>query len=136
MSTLTLNVASSFTAEPLQPHLERLWQAVLQLPSAEFAVSFAGFGQVVQTLLDQGSMFHSATGSAANVVLVRAKDMGADGFNADNHQGWQRTPSLRMETISSTGDLGKQCGFTSVVGSTFSRLHCYLPHSRSSRIQD
>lgn len=64
-------IAASFTAEPLSPYIE-FWQDPLQ---AQFAVDFAPFGQILQTLLDPNSVFRSHN-HGVNVVLFRYQDLG------------------------------------------------------------
>lgn len=63
-------VAASFTAEPLGPFL-RFWARRLNTP---FETVFAPYNQVVQTLLDPGSVF-AANGRGVNVILLRASDL-------------------------------------------------------------
>jgi FkbH-like protein len=63
-------VAASFTAEPLEPVIG-FWAAELSLP---MEVSFAGYDQVFQELLDaQGTLARNTRG--LNVLLVRWADL-------------------------------------------------------------
>ncbi len=72
-------VAASFTADPLLRPIE-FWQDPLQ---TQFAVQFAPFGQIVQTLLDPGSLFRSHA-HGLNVVLFRYADLGEPARREDN----------------------------------------------------
>lgn len=74
-------VASTFTAEPLEPVI-RFWSGPLH---SDFRVEFAPFGQVLQTLLDPASVFGTNT-HGLNVLLIRGKDLGE---RADNLQSVQ-----------------------------------------------
>lgn len=69
--SFSIVVAASFTADPLQRPIE-FWQQPLQ---TQFEVQFAPFGQILQTLLDPGSLFRSH-GHGLNVILFRYGDMG------------------------------------------------------------
>ncbi|MGH3378939.1 MAG: HAD-IIIC family phosphatase [Actinoallomurus sp.] len=65
-----VTLAASFTAEPVEPVIE-FWSARLGLP---ISVSFAGYDQVFQGLLDSdGPLARNAHG--LNVVLVRWTDL-------------------------------------------------------------
>lgn len=66
---LCLRVAASFSADPIREVLD-FWAEQLDLP---LRVSFAGYGQVLQELLDPGSALRRNRGGA-NVVLLRAQD--------------------------------------------------------------
>lgn len=67
---VTVLVAASYVAEPLQPFL-RLWCDAYGLA---VPVRFAGFQQVVPTLLDPQGLFRSAP-DALSVVLTRPEDL-------------------------------------------------------------
>ncbi len=64
-------IAASFTAEPLSPVLA-FWSAQLGTP---FAVEFAAYNQLLQTLLDPSGPF-SSNPHGLNVVLLRVEDLG------------------------------------------------------------
>jgi FkbH-like protein len=64
---LRIAVAATFTAEPLAASL-RFWLDRLRVPGE---IVFAPFNQVLQQLLEPGSVFD---GAQANVLLVRALD--------------------------------------------------------------
>ena len=64
-------IAASFTSEPLEGTIE-FWGGPLQ---AEFTCRFAPFGQLLQTILDPGSIF-AMNRHGLNVVLVRWCDLG------------------------------------------------------------
>ena len=65
-----LVVAGSFTVDVVEA---RLYQTAHQL-GASVRVAFAGFGQVMQSLLDPSSEFY-ANASGVNILLVRPKDL-------------------------------------------------------------
>lgn len=65
-------ISASFTAEPLEPFL-RFWGRRLNAP---FEPVFAPYNQVLQTLLDPGSVF-AANRHGVNVILLRAGDLAA-----------------------------------------------------------
>ncbi len=65
----TFRIASTFTAEPLLPAL-RFWSERLDF-DAEFTL--AGYGQLLQELLDPGSPLNSA-GSGVGLLFVRVVD--------------------------------------------------------------
>src|SRR5438093_11057055 len=67
----TVVVAATFTAEPLADAV-LFWAAELDLP---IDVSFAGYNQVFQQLLDPGSLI-SRNPSGLNVVAIRLEDWG------------------------------------------------------------
>ncbi len=78
MSKRPLAVSATFTAEPLQAPLEH----ALGAAGLGYAVAFAPYGQVLQTLLDPASPFAGRDG--VNVLLVRWEDFGApDRLEAD-----------------------------------------------------
>ncbi len=78
MSTHPLTISATFTAEPLQAPLEY----ALGAAGLGYAVAFAPYGQVLQTLLDPASPFAGRDG--VNVLLVRWEDFGApDRLEAD-----------------------------------------------------
>jgi FkbH-like protein len=66
----TIAVAASFTAEPLEPILA-FWGRRL---GAAFGTVFAPYDQILQTLLDPGSVFASNR-RGVNVILLRAADL-------------------------------------------------------------
>jgi FkbH-like protein len=66
-----LVISATFTAEPVRESLE-FWMERLQLP---FAVKFAAFNEVFQTLLDSNSPFAANT-TGINVVALRWQDLG------------------------------------------------------------
>ena len=70
MSTRSLAIAATFTAEPIQQALEH----VLTSTSLAYEVAFAPYSQVLQTLLDPASAFAGREG--VNVLLVRWEDLG------------------------------------------------------------
>lgn len=63
-------ISASFTAEPLEPFL-RFWGRRL---NAAFEPVFAPYNQILQTLLDPGSVFASNR-HGVNVILLRAGDL-------------------------------------------------------------
>ncbi len=63
-------ISATFTAEPIQPVLE-FWARQLGEP---WAIEFAPFNQVLQTVLDPGGLF-ARNRDGANVVLVRSSDL-------------------------------------------------------------
>ncbi|GIU73700.1 MAG: hypothetical protein KatS3mg004_0787 [Bryobacteraceae bacterium] len=65
-------VSASFTAEPLEAFF-RFWSRRL---SAGFEPVFAPYNQILQTLLDPGSVF-AANHAGVNVILARAADLAA-----------------------------------------------------------
>jgi FkbH-like protein len=65
----TIRVAASFTTDALQAPLQ-FWAAELDVNAA---VTFAPYGQVLQSLLDPGSLLN-ARGRGASVVLLRVRD--------------------------------------------------------------
>ncbi len=64
-----IRVAASFTTDSLLTPL-RFWAAELEIDAA---VTFAPYGQVLQSLLDPGSVLN-AKGRGVNVVLLRVRD--------------------------------------------------------------
>lgn len=68
-----VRVAATFTAEPLRPVLERWLHALGVAPE----ISFAGYNQVFQQLLDPSSLLSDNPGGL-NVLLVRPRDIGID----------------------------------------------------------
>ena len=66
------SIAASFTAEPLQASL-LFWGRQLQ---TSFEVRFAPFNQLMQTLLDSGSVY-AGNRHGVNVLLIRFEDLGA-----------------------------------------------------------
>lgn len=66
----TLTIASTFTAEPLEPSLS-FWLKELELPAR---IEFAPYHQVFQQLLDPASAL-AQNQRGANVVLVRLQDL-------------------------------------------------------------
>lgn len=75
--SFVFSIAASFTAEPLQASL-LFWGRQLQTP---FEIRFAPYNQLMQTLLDTGSVF-AKNRRGINVLLVRFEDLGA--FTADD----------------------------------------------------
>jgi len=69
-----LVISATFTVEPVRESLE-FWIERLQLP---FAVKFAAFNEVFQTLLDSNSPFAANT-TGINVVAFRWQDLGQAG---------------------------------------------------------
>jgi len=67
---LHIAIAASFTAEPIEPILH-FWARRLGTP---FEAVFAPYNQVVQTLLDPGSVF-ATNDRGVNVILLRACDL-------------------------------------------------------------
>jgi FkbH-like protein len=65
-------ISASFTAEPVEPVLQ-FWGGQL---GVDFAVRFAAFGQVIQTLLDPAGEF-ATNRHGVNVAMVRVSDLGA-----------------------------------------------------------
>lgn len=63
-------LAASFTAEPIEPFLQ-FWARRLKTP---METAFAPYNQIVQTLLDPGSVFASNR-RGVNVILLRASDL-------------------------------------------------------------
>ncbi len=72
-SPVRIVIAATFVAEPLTSSL-RLWSAAFGIP---VEVEFAGFDQVLQTLLDPDSPF-AGNAAGINVVLVRTEDLFPD----------------------------------------------------------
>jgi FkbH-like protein len=70
LESLRIAIAASFTAEPIEPILH-FWARRLGTP---FEAVFAPYNQVVQTLLDPGSVFASNR-RGVNVILLRASDL-------------------------------------------------------------
>jgi len=68
-STIAVAVAGSFTVDPILPAL-RFWLSELQIAGD---IEVAPYGQVVQTLLDPGSVFASPR-RGLNLVLLRVGD--------------------------------------------------------------
>jgi amino acid adenylation domain-containing protein/FkbH-like protein len=64
-----LRIASTFTAEPLEPVL-RFWKAEAREP---VKVAFAGYNQIFQELLDPASLL-SSNPRGLNVLLLRMQD--------------------------------------------------------------
>jgi FkbH-like protein len=62
-------VATSFTADPLLPAVQ-FWAKVLELDAA---VSSAPYAQLLQSLLDAGSLLNGR-GRGANILLLRVRD--------------------------------------------------------------
>src|SRR6185436_12763872 len=67
--TLDLAIAATFSAGPIQPALA-FWMEELGLPAR---ISFAGYNQPFQELLDPTSLLSSNT-QGVNIVLVRLED--------------------------------------------------------------
>ncbi len=100
-------VASTFTAEPLEP-VVRFWSGPLH---SDFRIEFAPFGQVLQTLLDPASVFGTNT-HGLNVLLIRGKDLGE---RADNLQSLQaaiesRAPKFKVPLLV-VGDIESRGAF-------------------------
>ncbi|MEL7148368.1 MAG: phosphopantetheine-binding protein, partial [Bacteroidota bacterium] len=64
-----IQIAASFTAEPLKSTLDYLLHQI----GAHVEVNFAGYNQVFQELLNPGGLFHQHT-DGLNIVLVRIED--------------------------------------------------------------
>jgi FkbH-like protein len=71
LAPIRIAISANFTAEPIAAVLG-LWARELQ---CEFAVSFAPYNQIQQTLLDPGSEF-ARNQHGVNVVLCRYEDLG------------------------------------------------------------
>ncbi len=63
-------IAASFTAEPIEPFLQ-FWARRLKMP---LETAYAPYNQIVQTLLDPGSVF-SSNRRGVNVILLRTSDL-------------------------------------------------------------
>ncbi|MGC8759220.1 MAG: HAD-IIIC family phosphatase [Bryobacteraceae bacterium] len=74
-------VSASFTAEPLEAFF-RFWARRL---NAAFEPVFAPYNQVLQTLLDPGSVF-AANHAGVNVIVVRAADLAASPASGPERQ--------------------------------------------------
>lgn len=74
-------IASTFTAEPIATCIE-FWGNPLQ---SKFWCSFAPFGQILQTVLDQQSVF-ATNQHGLNVLLLRWSDLGEPSRRLDNAQ--------------------------------------------------
>ncbi|BCX47077.1 phosphatase:FkbH-like protein [Haloferula helveola] len=73
VSTLSVRIAATFTAEPLR----RVFECWMKDFGVAADLQFAPFNQVLQQLLDPSSLL-SSNDKGVNVVLVRASDLGAD----------------------------------------------------------
>jgi FkbH-like protein len=78
-SPFRFEIAATFTADPLRETIG-FWEEPLQ---SRFAVNFAPFGQVVQTVLDAGSGF-GANDHGVNVLLLRLADLGEPARRREN----------------------------------------------------
>ena len=93
--TLTLTVAATFTAEPVEATL-RYWSDKLQRAGR---IEFAPYDQVFQQLLDPSGPFY-ASGPGLNVILLRLEDwMTAGGTAADD---LERSTSEFIGTLKAT----------------------------------
>jgi amino acid adenylation domain-containing protein/FkbH-like protein len=107
-----INIAATFTAEPLEEPL-RHWMRELQTP---VAVHFAPFNQVFQQLLNPASLLRGNPGGL-NLILVRLEDWlgaGANGFIEEAQTAVTRTANefiqaMRASAISSTPHLVCLC---------------------------
>jgi FkbH-like protein len=72
MDRITLQIAATFTAEPLKASMGLLLNR-LQIPAE---LCFSAFNQVFQELLTPGSAFYQNS-RGANLVLVRLEDLGS-----------------------------------------------------------
>ncbi len=70
LEQVKVRVAATFTADKLGPSLESRCAAY----GIDARVEFAGFDQVIQSLLEEGSIFKES-GNAINVVLVQTEDL-------------------------------------------------------------
>jgi len=89
-------ISASFTAEPLEPTL-RFWGGPLH---SEFHCSFAPFNQLIQTILDPGSVF-ATNKHAVNVLLYRAQDLGAPKRRQENLEALAEAVSARAAQLQS-----------------------------------
>ncbi|MCX6611010.1 MAG: HAD-IIIC family phosphatase, partial [Acidobacteria bacterium] len=87
-------IAASFTAEPLQTSFD-FWQTPLQ---SEFESHFAPFGQILQTILDPGSIF-AENSHGINVVLFRLQDLGEASRRIENAQSLMAAVEARMSAL-------------------------------------
>ncbi len=94
---LTIAVASTFTAEPVEDSL-RYWAKELELPAK---VEFAGYNQVFQELLDPGSLLNGNS-RGMNVLLIRPEDWLKDaGGNADRSAALKRVAGEFVDAVKS-----------------------------------
>jgi len=87
-------IAASYTAEPLQTTFD-FWRTPLQ---SEFASHFAPFGQILQTILDPGSIF-AENSHGLNVVLFRFQDLGDVARRIENAQSLMAAIEARVSTF-------------------------------------
>jgi FkbH-like protein len=90
ISPFRFEIAATFTAEPLKETIG-FWAEPLQ---SQFAVNFAPFGQVVQTVLEAGSGFASNE-HGVNVLLLRMADLGEPGRRAENLEAIRQALAAR-----------------------------------------
>jgi FkbH-like protein len=103
-----INIAATFTAEPLEEPL-RHWMRELQTP---VAVHFAPFNQVFQQLLNPASLLRSNPGGL-NLLLIRLEDWlaaGTDSFTEEARTAMTRNANefaqaMRASAISNTPQL-------------------------------
>ncbi|MEP4078997.1 amino acid adenylation domain-containing protein [Haloferula sp.] len=100
--TLPVRIASTYTAEPLQPVL-RSWLVELGFAPD---IAFAPFNQVLQQLLDPASPLATNQGGL-NLVLVRAVDLGADSP--------ARARSAAREVAAALGEASSRDGIQTLV---------------------
>jgi FkbH-like protein len=81
LNSFRFAVSASFTAEPLQSSFD-FWKTPLQ---SDFTSQFAPFGQIIQTVLDPGSIF-AENRHGLNVVLFRMQDLGEESRRIRNVQ--------------------------------------------------
>jgi FkbH-like protein len=84
-------VSASFTAEPLQTTFD-FWKTPLQ---SDFESVFAPFGQIMQTILDPGSIF-AENKQGLNVVLFRVQDLGEEARQIENVQSLMTAIEARI----------------------------------------
>jgi len=92
---MKLAIASTFTAEPLQPFM-KFWFHKLEL---DFSVDFAPYNQVFQQLLGSESLL-AANKNGINLLIVRVEDWLSDrqGNNVEGHESaGDRTDKLIEE---------------------------------------
>jgi FkbH-like protein len=92
----TFAISASYTAEPIEPVL-RFWGGPLQV---DFRCAFAPFNQLIQTILDPGSVF-AANKHGLNVLLYRAQDLGAPKRRQENLEALAEAVSSRAAQLSS-----------------------------------
>jgi HAD superfamily phosphatase (TIGR01681 family) len=118
-----LAVAATFTAEPIEPALS-FWFDKLGIRSE---TEFAPYNQVLQTLLDPGSLF-STNRAGANLILLRLedwiRDMRAD---AGVEEHFHQLNSNAEELVAAIAQTAKQASVPLLV--------CFCPLSRAFQRQ-